>query len=218
MMLLLPPATLATLIFAYAGARGLSPADPAAEAVVRGALPVLIAVNHLSLFGLLAWLLHRNDETLRDIGWSLARPGRRFASELVVGLACGLGLYLLKEVAADPIRQLLAGQNPTFTTLFDFRPSRLDVPLAAAATLLVFVEESIYRGYALPFLKERRGTVAAVAASSLAFGLLHFGNGLGAMALASVWGVLLCGIFLWRRNLVAGTIAHALYNFLVLLT
>ncbi|MFW6088834.1 MAG: type II CAAX prenyl endopeptidase Rce1 family protein [Gemmatimonadota bacterium] len=38
------------------------------------------------------------------------------------------------------------------------------------------------------------------------------------MVFASVWGVLLAGIFLWRRNLVAGTVAHALYNFMVLLT
>jgi membrane protease YdiL (CAAX protease family) len=33
-----------------------------------------------------------------------------------------------------------------------------------------------------------------------------------------VYGVLLAGIFVWRRNLVTGTAAHALYNFLVLLT
>lgn len=218
LMLLLPPVSLGVLIFAYIAAGGFSPTDPATETAVRAALPAIIAVNHLALFGLLVWLLRRSGETLADIGWSLAEPGRTLASELAVGLLCGLGLYLLKEVAADPVRQLLDGQTPTFTSLFRFRPSELDVALAAAATGLVFVEESIYRGYALPFFAERWGTFAAVLVTSLAFGPLHWGNGLGAIAFASVWGVLFAGIFLWRRNLVAGTLAHALYNFMLLLT
>ncbi len=218
LMLLLPPASLGVLIFSYLAARGLSPADSATESVIRAALPAILAVNHLALFGLLVWLLRLNGETLRDIGWSLARPGRTLAGELAIGLLCGLGLYLLKELAVDPVRQLLVGQTPTFTSLFNFRPSELDVALAAAATGLVFVEESIYRGYTLPFFTERWGTLAAVLVTSLAFGALHWGNGLGAIVFASVWGVLLAGIFLWRRNLVAGTVAHALYNFMVLLT
>lgn len=218
LMLLLPPVSLGVLIFAYVAVRGLSPADPDTEAAIRGALPVILAINHLGLFGLLVWLLRRDDERLSDIGWSLARPGRKLASELIVGLLCGLGLYLLKELAADPLRQLVAGQAPTFTSLFNFRPAQLDVALAAAATGLVFVEESIYRGYALPFLAEQRGTLVAVLVTSLAFGPLHWGNGLGAILFASVWGALLAGIFLWRRNLVAGTAAHALYNLMVLLT
>lgn len=218
LMLLLPPVSLGVLIFAYVAARGLSPADPATESAIRAALPAILAVNHLALFALLVWLLRRSGETLRDIGWSLARPGRTLVSELAIGLVCGIGLYLLKELAVDPVRQLVVGQTPTFTSLFRFRPSELDVALAAAATGLVFVEESIYRGYALPFLAERWGTLAGVLVTSLAFGPLHWGNGLGAIAFASVWGVLLAGIFLWRRNLVAGTVAHALYNFMVLLT
>lgn len=218
LMLLLPPVSLAVLIFAYVGLRGLSPTDAGTEAVVRQAIPVIIAVNHLGLFGLLVWLLRRHGETLRDIGWSLARPGRTFVSELAIGLLCGLGLYLLKELAVDPVRQLVGGQRPTFTTLFRFRPSELDVALAAVATSMVFVEESIYRGYALPFLAKRWNTGAAVLVTALAFGPLHWGNGPGAILFASVWGVLLAGIFLWRRNLVAGTVGHALYNLLVLLT
>jgi membrane protease YdiL (CAAX protease family) len=218
LILLLPPASLGVLIFAYVAVRGLSPAEPDTEAAIRGALPAILAINHLGLFGLLVWLLHRDDETLSDIGWSLVRRGRNLASELIVGLLCGLGLYLLKELAVDPVRQLVAGQSPTFTSLFNFRTAQLDVALAAASTGLVFVEESIYRGYALPFLAERWGTLVAVLVTSLAFGPLHWGNGLGAILFASVWGMLLAGIFLWRRNLVAGTVAHALYNLMVLLT
>lgn len=217
-MLLLPPVSLGALVFGYAALRGLSPTDPATETAIRSALPVILAVNHLSLLALLIWILRRSSEGLGHIGWDLREAGRTPGRELLVGLLCGLALYLLKELVADPVRQLLAGDAPTFTTVFNFRPADLDVAMAAAATLLIFVEESIYRGFALPFLAERRGTVAAVAITSLAFGLLHWGNGLEAIAFTSLWGMLLAGIFLWRRNLVAGTVAHALYNLMVLLT
>ncbi|MGD2069885.1 MAG: hypothetical protein PVI57_14535, partial [Gemmatimonadota bacterium] len=123
LMLLLPPVSLAVLIFGYVAVRGLSPTDADTETAIRSALPVILAVNHLGLFGLLLWLLHRSGETLREIGWSLARPQRRLATEVALGLLCGLVLYLSKELAADPVRQLAAGQTPTFSTLFNFRPA-----------------------------------------------------------------------------------------------
>lgn len=217
-MLLLPPVLLGVLIFGYAAATGLAPSDPGAEEAVRAVLPGILAVNHLSLFGLLVLLLRRGGESLADIGWSLRGSDTTVVLEIGVGLLCGLGLYLLKEVAVDPVRQLVAGQTPTFTSLFAFRPASLEVGMALAATSLVFVEESLYRGFALPHFESRWGTLAAVLLTSGAFGLLHWGNGAGAVLFAAIWGVLLAGIFLWRRNLVAGTAAHALYNLAVLLT
>lgn len=57
----------------------------------------------------------------------------------------------------------------------------------------------------------------AVVVTSIAFGFLHWGNGPEAIAFTSVWGVLLAPVFLWRRNLVPVTAAHALYNLMVLL-
>lgn len=138
--------------------------------------------------------------------------------EVGLGLACALGLYLFKELVVDPVDQLLAGDRPTFTSLFAFRPGSLEVGMAMAATLLVFVEESIYRGYALPFFEDRWGTLGAVLVTSAAFGLLHWGNGPEAIVVTAALGALLAGIFVWRRNLMAGTVAHALYNLAVSLT
>lgn len=217
-MLLLPPVLLGALVVAYAAARGMSPADPGTEAAVRSAIPGILAVNHLLLFGLLVALLRRRGAGLADIGWSVGGGGCTVSREMAVGLACGLGLYLFKELAIDPVRQLVAGQTPTFTSLFRFRPGQLDVGWALAGTTLVFVEESIYRGFAIPFFEARRGTAWAVLVTSAVFGLLHWGNGLEAMLTTPFLGALLAGVFVWRRNLVAGTVAHALYNLCVLLT
>ena len=217
-LLFLAPVLLTVLILSYVTARGLDPADPIAERVVRGALPYLIAANHLTVFGLLLLALRRSGETLPDIGWSVRAVESTVGRELAVGVLCALGLYLFKELVIDSVRRLLSGHTPTYTSLFRFRLSGLEVPFAVTATLLVFVEESVYRGYVLPWLEERRGVGWAVGITSAAFGLLHWGNGPDAVVATAVLGALLAGVYLWRRNLVAGTVAHALYNLAVLLT
>lgn len=217
-MLALPPVTLAIFIITYAVLAGVSPGEPGSEATLRSALGPIIIVNHLALFALLLILLRRHEEKLTDIGWSLKAVESTLLREIAVGLIGALGLYLFKELAVDSVRALAAGNTPTFTSLFRFSLDSFDFGLALAATTMVFVEESIYRGYAIPYLERRWGTLAAIVVTSLAFGLLHWGNGLFAIVNATVYGVLLAGIFVWRRNLVAGTTAHALYNLLVLLT
>mgnify|MGYP006294695879 CR=1 FL=1 len=217
-MLLLPPVTMALFIGAYATIAGVSLSDPGAEETIRSALGPIIIVNHLILFGVLWVLLRRNGEDLTDIGWSVRAVDSTLVREIAVGLACGVGLYLFKEFAVDSVRALAAGNTPTFTSLFRFSLDSLDLWFTLAAATMVFVEESIYRGYAIPFFEKRWGALAAVLVTALAFGPLHFGNGVDAMLNATVYGVLFAGIFLWRRNVVAGTAAHGLYNLMVLLT
>lgn len=215
--LVLPPLTLGLLIAVYMAAAGVAPSDPGAEAIVRRALPYLLAINHLSLFALLVFVLKRAGESLEAIGWTTPE-GTSLGRELILGGACALGIYLFKELGIDSLEAVLAGRSPTFTSLFRFRPSSLDVALAVAATTLPFVEESIYRGFALARLEGRFGTTAAVVISSIFFGFLHWGNGPFAILATALIGALLACIFVWRRNLVVVTVAHALYNFAVLLT
>jgi membrane protease YdiL (CAAX protease family) len=217
-MLLLPPVFLAVLIAAYAALTRWSPGAPGAQATLRSALPAIIAVNHLALFGLLVVFLRRNGETLADIGWSVKRVNSTLVRELVIGLVCGLALYLLKEFVFDSAEAILAGRTPTFMSLFRFNPRQEDLGWALAGTTLVFVEESIYRGYALPFLKTRWGTWSAVAVTSAAFALLHWGQGTSGMIHALVLGGMFAGVLLWRRNLFAGTVAHAFYNLTLIVT
>lgn len=215
-MLLLPPVLLFAVIVAFMAATGTHPGDPDAEAAVREALPYLLAVNHLAVFGILVWVLRRQGRSLREIGWTL--DSTSLGRELVVGLVCALVLYLLKELAYDSLEAVLQGRRPTFTSLFNFHLERPETAMAVAAFSLVFVEESVYRGFGIPALERRHGRAWAVVVSSVCFGLLHWGNGLEAVTFSTVWGVLLAGIFLWRENLVAGTTAHAFYNLAIVAT
>jgi membrane protease YdiL (CAAX protease family) len=217
-MMLLPPALLAGLIAVYAALSGWRPDAPGAQETLRPALPAILAVNHLTLFSLLVLLLRRNGETLSNIGWSARRVGSTLTREMAIGLICALALYLLKEFVFDSVQAILAGHAPTFMSLFRVHLRSDDVGWLLAGTTLVFVEESIYRGYALPFLRTRWGAVPAVAATSMAFALLHWGQGLRGMIHALFAGALLAGVFLWRRNMIAGTAAHAFYNLALILT
>jgi membrane protease YdiL (CAAX protease family) len=212
-MLALPALLLTFLIVGYVVSRG----GEVVEAELRAVLPVLIAANHTVVFAVLLLVLRREGRTLGDIGWRVS-SGRGLVRELAVGVAFGLAFYLLKELGFDSIRALAAGAEPTFTTLFRFRPSLTELPLLLVATTFIAVEESVYRGYGLPPLRSRWGVVVALAVMGVLFGLLHWGNGGLAIVFTGTLGVLYGVLFLWRGTLVAPVAGHALYNALVILT
>lgn len=212
-VLLLPAALLTVLIIGYVASVG----GAVSEEQLRGALPYLIAVNHTLVFTALLLVLKREGRGLRSIGWRLESE-RGVVREVIVGLAAGLALYLLKELAFDSIRALFEGSRPTFTTLFRFRPRASETPLLAVATTFVVVEESVYRGYGLPPLVRRVGAAPGLLLMGALFGVLHWGNGVLAIFFTGTLGVLFGVLFLNRRTLVAPVVAHALYNALVVLT
>lgn len=216
LMLALPSVLLALLIFIYIGLSRLDPASAGTVQALRRALPYLIAINHLAIFALLYYLLKRRNIPLSSIG--LRIQPRSFVNEIALGLVGALALYLFKEFAIDSIRALVAGNTPTFNSLFRFNPSDIYVPMAVVAAGFVFVEECVFRGFAIPRLSQRFGVTWAVVISSVFFGLLHWGNGVFAILNGLVYGVLLSGFFLWRRNLIAVIVAHAGYNLLALAT
>lgn len=218
LMLTLPAVLLAAIIAAYITLFPVEPSAPGFEGDLRKVLPLFIAINHVIAFGVLLWLLKRRNEPISAIGWNWSTISLSWKRELLVGLAGALALYLFKEFAIDSIRAILAGTRPTFTTLFNFTTEGLYVPLLLVATLLIFVEESIYRGFAIPRLGKRFGLPMAVLVSTLFFALLHWGNGPFALLSSFLLGLLMATIFLWRQNLVAVTVAHAGVNLLMLLT
>jgi membrane protease YdiL (CAAX protease family) len=188
------------------------------EEQVRRALPLLIAFNHLVVLTALARIVRLERRSMEDIGWTVDRVRDSIIVAVFTGLAAGLALYLFKEVVLDSVQALLAGNRPTFTSLFRFRPPSEGTAMLVIATTVVMVEESVYRGYGLDALDRRWPRGYALAAMALLFGLLHWGNGALAIVFTGVLGLGFGGLFLWRRSLFIPFIAHASYNALVILT
>ncbi len=94
------------------------------------------------------------------------------------------------------------------------------VALRAAALLLpaALLEELLVRGYLLAVLRDGIGALAALALTSVAFGVLHWWNP-GAttqsLALVSLAGIFLGGIVLVFRSLYAAWAAHFAWNFVM---
>lgn len=212
-----PPLLLGLLIFGYVILSGAAAGGQEVDALVRSALPYILAVNHILVFLMLIYLLRQRGQKLPDIGWNAPDAGY-VIREIVFGLIVGVGLYLFKEFAVDSLRAVMAGREPTFHSLFNFGLEDSEVPMLIAATTLVFIEESIYRGFVIPPLRERYGLFSALVLSSIFFGFLHWGNGLFAIGVTSIFGLLSALVFLWRRNLIAVTVGHAVYNFFVIMT
>lgn len=211
-MLAFPAVLLTLLIIGYVVVSGGEVSEPA----LQRAVPYLIAANHTVVFCVLLWVLHREGRTMSDIGWRLG--GRSIGGELVLGVASGVAMYLVKELAFDSIRMLVEGARPTFTSLFRFSYDPAELPLLVVATTFIAVEESVYRGYGLGPLVRRFGVAGGLLLMGALFGLLHWGNGGLAVLFTGTIGVGLGGMYLWRGTLTAVLVAHAAYNALVILT
>ncbi|WP_354699590.1 hypothetical protein DSM112329_05310 [Paraconexibacter sp. AEG42_29] len=88
--------------------------------------------------------------------------------------------------------------------------------VATAVLVTIFApiaEEILFRGYVFPALRNWKGTWPAVALTGLLFGLLHVASSpLYALAPLSVFGALLCLLYLRTRSLYPCIALHALNN------
>lgn len=94
------------------------------------------------------------------------------------------------------------------------------VALRAAALLVpaALLEELLMRGYLLAVLREGVGALAALALTSVAFGVMHYWNPgatLQSLALVTLAGIFLGGIVLVFRSLYAAWAAHFAWNFVM---
>jgi len=88
--------------------------------------------------------------------------------------------------------------------------------LLALAALAGLGEEMLFRGWLQTWLAGPLGPLGALAAASVAFGLVHAVTRWYAV-LAAVIGALLGALFLWTENLIAPILVHALYDFIALM-
>lgn len=149
--------------------------------------------------------------SLEPIGWrgvALGRPAWRPGLLLPAALAGALAVAVPTGVAiaAGALSFVPAPAEPLARNL------ALSVAILAPAAL---TEELLLRGYPFTVLRARWGVAAAMAATSLLFGLLHLGNpGATPTAIANVMaaGVFLAGIRVVTGSLAAAWAAHFAWN------
>ena len=91
--------------------------------------------------------------------------------------------------------------------------SSLSLFFIANVLLAPLVEETIYRGYALPLLSTHVGVTWAVVITCTFFGLLHWPGGIWYMLLTGVVaGGAFAGLSLWRGGILSPFAAHLALN------
>ena len=174
----------------------------------------LVAIQIL-LFFIVRWAMKGDRLAWDDIGWKTA-AGQQLWREMLIGIASGVVLGLLYGSVLS--RWLISVQQ----SLGDYVPAGELLPTLGAAmlpffianvVLAPFVEENIYRGYALTRLFGRFSTPVAILLSCCFFGLLHWAGGIWYILLTGlVAGGLFAGLYTARKNMIAPFAAHLSLN------
>ena len=216
-MLIMPPfmLLLVSMIFGVVFFMYTSGDGSAIPTYFQSYMPLILTVNHLALFLILRSFLRKDNLRLKNIGWFVDK--KKWPIEVLVGFALALVLYLFNEVVIEPIQAIYQGNSYDFGIGFSIR-DQINWPFLASAATLPIIEELIYRGYAYEGFKDKYGVGFTIIASSVSFGALHWGLGLLTAVLIIPFGIAFFVVFLARkRNLVAVTVGHCLYNSMVLI-
>lgn len=147
--------------------------------------------------------------------WQLLDPSKAF-SDAAIGLIAGALLAILYLYWLAPLVDTLQ------RTFGDFVPPGSVLPTVSSSIGLFFIanvllapliEETLYRGIAIPLLTMHLGAFWAVALTCVFFGLLHWAGGFWYVLLTGfVAGGAFAGLFYWRGGVLAPFAAHLTLN------
>lgn len=165
-------------------------------------------VRNFAQASLVVYLFSRSGGSIATIGWSSKRAW--------VDAGLGLTLYLLHEGLWYALLHRLSVQTqlPVAYGSPRYPQGELECIYSAVGIgVSVVVQETTYRGYIVNRLATiTRSEFAAVTISSLLFAYSHAGQDLSQVALTFISGLLYAAAFVWRRSLIAPTVAHFIWN------
>mgnify|MGYP001077191681 CR=1 FL=1 len=176
-----------------------------------------VGMGAMVLLGIAIWL-RLDGQRARDIGLTT----RNLPQDIVIGLLATIVMYMLLMVLGVLIGlfnpDFLGQPSPAERAIRETFP---DTSVRAMVLMMGFVgiwEEIAFRGFLLTRLHAVFGRWApAVVAGSIAFGAVHIYEGLLAVVIIVFMGLILAGLFLWRRSLVPCIVMHFLHNTLMML-
>lgn len=217
LLLALPPIFFLLVIIAFSIFYSISGVTDSDEIVSRitGNIPLLLLVVQIFIFALLVVILRKEEQKVFDFGWINGKDSG-IVREISLGLMIGIGLGVVYIFWLSPLHVYLQ------STFGDYVPAgqvlsglggSAVIFFLANVLLAPFVEERLYRGYALTQLKQRFGTGKAIVISSVFFGLLHWMGGFWYMVITGgVVGLLFGVLAVKRGNIVLVFVAHLSLN------
>lgn len=192
------------------GRAGIMPVDEAGR-LSEQFVYLISAIDTVVLLALILLLLKLSGDRPRDV---FLRRGRGMR-EAAVGLAfvpIAFAIVMLLQIGIHVVAPFLRNvpENP-FQSL-------MGSPLRVAAFVLLVlvaggVREELQRAFLLHrFEQSLGGAAVGLVITSLAFGLGHALQGWDAVVVTALLGALWSGVYLWRRNVIATIMSHALFN------
>jgi membrane protease YdiL (CAAX protease family) len=158
-------------------------------------------------------LLYLSREKYGDLGFHR----HRLLRQIGLGALFGVLIFVLDTLLIGPLASALVPETASQgidMSVFFAKLSYLPIWLAIALLKGGFSEE-LWRIFGLTRFEKlfgRAGLVLALIASSLAFGLGHAYQGLGAVLANAVLGLLYAGVYLRKRSAWEPVVAHAVFD------
>jgi len=172
------------------------------DPVLQLYVPTIII--ELLIFILIILVLKRGDETLKNIGWGEFN---------LKNLFIGMGFVLVANVILLTLSFVLNIKQPKDIELLLPKTITQRIFWIIMSLTAGIAEEAGFRGYVLTKLNlfVKNWWITAII-SSFFFGVGHFYQGWGGSVLTGIYGLLFCGLFIWRKSLAPCIIAHFLQD------
>lgn len=198
----------------YFGAQGQTDSGQISQSVANS-MSVILVVIQVALLGTFLWAKRADQLSWRNLGWQVAVKQKTW-QEFLIGAFPGALLGLLYVFAISPLLTLIQSSVGDYVPAGEILPSVGSGLLAffiADVLFAPFVEENLYRGYALTRLLGRYSQPVAIVISCVFFGLLHWAGGFWYILLTGgIAGGLFAALFIKRGNLIAPFAAHLALN------
>ena len=168
----------------------------------------LIILQEVARTSLILYLLWRNSEPVRSIGWTVRRPW----ADLGLGGVAYVPVMVASMAAAHVLYALGLRGNVLPPYLFPRGGAEAAYSLLHIAVIAI-TQEITFRGYLLSRLTTvTRSLPAAVLLSSVLFALMHAYQGFPWVVSAGVVGLSCALLYVWRKSLLAPIVLHFVLN------
>jgi len=148
--------------------------------------------------------------------FSIPAPAR-CATEFGIAISVLIGIFVVLLVVNHIVNDMYPGTSltPDAITRMAASPNHVTVCclLVFSFTVTPIAEEIFFRGFLYNAFRARMPTGVAALAQALVFGFAHF-FGVAHAGLASVAGLILAGVYEWRKTLITPVLVHAGVNFI----